>query len=90
MIFESIYQKGFEAGYNKRECEDHEAQNRRLEEMFRYGKETGKTEGMTEGYNLGYKVGYSEGEQDAKAEVGVIDLENMEEEQCGSLTSLLE
>ena len=79
MIFESIYNKGYEAGVNATRLENQEAQNRRLHEMFKYGKESGKTEGMTEGYKLGYKVGYSEGETDAKCEIGVIDLEGVED-----------
>lgn len=70
MIFEKYYQKGFEAGYNKRECEDHEAQNRRLEDMLKYGKAIGHTEGWEEGYIKGYECGYAE----AKAEIGEIDL----------------
>ena len=80
MIFDSIYNKGFEAGYTKRECEDHEDQNRRLQDMLKYGKEIGRNEGLTEGYKMGYKVGYSEGELDAKAEIGAIDLEGLEVE----------
>ena len=78
MIFDTIYNKGYEAGLNAARLENQEAQNRRLHEMFKFGKESGKTEGMTEGYKLGYKVGYSEGEMDTKAEVGVIDLGNVE------------
>ena len=74
MIFDSIYQKGFEAGYNKRECEDHEAQNRRLEDMLKYGKEIGRQTGFEEGWKKGYEYGYAEGEADAKAEVGVIEI----------------
>ena len=54
--------------------------------MFNYGKESGKTEGMTEGYKLGYKVGYSEGEMDTKAEVGVIDLEGLVDEDEAGIT----
>ena len=93
IIFDSIYNKGYEAGYNKRECEDHEAQNRRLEDMLKYGKEIGRNDGWREGYIKGYECGYSEGEMDAKAEIGVIDLDGLKEEgdeKCGSLTSLLE
>lgn len=74
MIFNSIYNKGFEAGYTKRECEDHEAQNRRLEDMLKYGKAIGKQEGLEEGFQRGYTYGYEEGKLDAKAEVGEIDL----------------
>ena len=74
MIFGSIYNKGFEAGYTKRECEDHEAQNRRLEDMLKYGKAIGKQEGLEEGFQRGYTYGYEEGKMDAKAEIGEIDL----------------
>ena len=93
MIFDSIYQKGFEAGYNKARLENQEDQNRRLEEMLKYGKEIGRNDGWKEGYIKGYECGYSEGESDAKAEIGVIDLSNIAkegDEECGSLTSLLE
>ena len=78
MIFDSIYNKGYEAGLNAARLENQEAQNRRLNEMFQYGKEAGKTDGMAEGYKLGYSVGYSEGEMDAKAEIGEIDLPEVE------------
>ena len=79
MIFDSIYQKGFEAGINAQRCEDAEAQNRRLEEMLKYGKAIGRTEGWEEGYRKGYECGYSEGEMDAKAEVGVIEIHDISE-----------
>ena len=78
MIFDSIYNKGFEAGYTKRECEDHEAQNRRLEDMLKYGKAIGKQEGLEEGFQRGYTYGYEEGKLDAKAEIGEIDLPEVE------------
>ena len=93
MLFESIYRKGFEAGYNKARLENQEDQNRRLEEMLKYGKEIGRNDGWKEGYIKGYECGYSEGESDAKAEIGVIDLESLQkdgDEECDSLTSLLE
>ena len=78
MIFDSIYNKGYEAGINAARLENQEAQNRRLEDMLKYGKEIGKTEGWKDGYMKGYEVGYSEGELDAKAEIGAIDLEGIE------------
>ena len=58
MIFDSIYQKGYEAGYNKRECEDHEAQNRRLEDMLKYGKEIGYAKGREGGHFWGHHIHY--------------------------------
>lgn len=78
MIFDTIYNKGFEAGYTKRECEDHEAQNRRLEDMLKYGKAIGKQEGLEEGFQRGYTYGYEDGKLDAKAEIGEIDLPEVE------------
>lgn len=78
MIFDSIYNKGFEAGYTKRECEDHEDQNRRLEDMLKYGKAIGKQEGLEEGFQRGYTYGYEEGKLDAKAEIGEIELAEVE------------
>lgn len=74
MIFDTIYNKGYEAGVTAQKCKEHEDQNRRLEEMFRYGKETGRTEGWKEGYAKGYECGYQEGEMDTKANNGIIEL----------------
>ena len=74
MIFESVYKMGYEAGYNARCLEDHEDQNRRLEDMLHHGKEIGQNEGYSKGYRDGYKVGYSEGESDKMAEIGEIEL----------------
>ena len=79
MIFDSIYNKGYEAGLNKARLENQEAQNRRLQEMFQYGKSTGYSEGWQKGYTVGHENGYSEGEADAKAEIGEIDLEAVNE-----------
>ena len=80
MIFENWYQKihdqAYEAGYNAKAVEDHEAQNQRLQDMLKYGKELGKHEGFIEGY----KVGYSKGEQDERARIGEIDLDEVMEE----------
>jgi len=93
MIFDSIYKKGYEAGQTAARLENQEAQNRRLEEMLKYGKEIGRQTGFEEGWKKGYEYGYQEGEADAKAEIGVIDLESLQkdgDEECGSLTSLLE
>lgn len=77
-LLEEAYNKGHEAGYTKRECEDHEAQNRRLEDMLKYGKEIGRNEGFNDGFAKGYYAGYKEGEMDAKAEIGAIDLDNLD------------
>lgn len=94
IFFDDIYNKGYEAGLNKARLENQEAQNRRLEEMFRFGKDAGIAEGWKDGYTKGYECGYSEGEIDAKAEIGVIDLDGVLDEvgeaKCGSLTSSLE
>lgn len=76
MIFDYWYNKGLEAGYNKKSMENAEAQNQRLQDMLKYGKELGKHEGFIEGY----KVGYSEGEQDERARIGEIDLDEVMEE----------
>ena len=78
MIFDYFYNKGYEAGKNAQRCENAEAQNRRLEDMLKYGKAIGKAEGWEEGYRKGYECGYTEGEMDARTEVGAIDLEGLE------------
>ena len=74
-MFSGIFDKGYEAGYTKRCMEDHEAQNRRLEQMLKYGKELGHRDGYVEGYMKGYEIGYAEGEYDTKD--GVIELEDL-------------
>ena len=71
MIFDTIYNKGYEAGLNAARLENQEAQNRRLEEMFKYGKEAGRGEGWKDGYTKGYECGYSEGEILLAAEKGI-------------------
>lgn len=81
MIFDSIYQKGYEAGLNAQKCSDHEDQNRRLEDMLKYGKEIGRTDGYMEGYRKGYEVGYAEGEMDTKAEHGIIEIDEVVKEE---------
>jgi len=78
IFFDEIYNKGYEAGVTAEKLKKQEDQNRRLEDMLKYGKEIGRTEGWQEGYLKGYEVGYSEGEQSAKDEIGVIDLDGME------------
>ena len=77
MFFDSIYKKGYEAGQTAERLKKQEDQNRRLEEMLKYGKEIGRNDGWREGYIKGYECGYSEGEMDAKAEVGAIDLDGI-------------
>lgn len=81
MIFESWYQKihdqAYEAGYNAKAVEDHEAQNHRLEDMFKRGKEMGRHEAFVDGYTEGYKKGYIEGELDTRAEIGAISLDDL-------------
>lgn len=74
MLFESIYNKGYEAGMNAQKVSDHEDQNRRLEDMFRRGKELGLNEGFGRGYEKGYHDGYLIGGEDTKANEGIIDL----------------
>ncbi len=78
MIFESIYNKGYEAGMNAQKVSDHEDQNRRLEDMFRRGKEYGLNEGFTKGYEKGYHdgntIGYNDGVNDTRAKEGIINI----------------
>lgn len=82
MIFEKWYQKihdqAYEAGYNAKAVEDHEAQNHRLEDMLHRGKEIGFNEGFQDGYKKGWEVGYSEGEADTMANNGIIELDDLE------------
>ena len=75
MIFDTIYNKGYEAGVNKAKLENQEAQNRRLEDMLKYGKSIGFNDGFKKGYHDGYIVGYNEGEADTRAKEGIINLE---------------
>ena len=86
MIFDYWYNKGIEAGYNKRAMENSEAHNKQLQDMLKYGKELGKKDGIAEGYTMGYKVGYSEGEQDAYARIGEIDIDSVMEEVADEYT----
>lgn len=79
-MFDKWYKRIYDAGYNARALEDASDQNRRLQDMLKYGKELGKHEGFIEGYKDGYKVGYSEGEQDTMARVGELDLEKIMQE----------
>lgn len=72
MIFDTLYNKGYEAGVTAQKLECQEDQNRRLEEMLKYGKQIGLSEGYTKGYHDGYTVGYSEGEQDTLAREGIV------------------
>lgn len=81
MMFESIYNKGYEAGQTAARLENQEAQNRRLEEMLKYGKEIGRNEGFNDGFIKGYEAGYKEGEMDAKSEIGVIEIHEEEIEE---------
>ena len=48
MIFDSIYQKGYEAGVNAQKCSDHEDQNRRLNELYRIGYDRGYEDAQCE------------------------------------------
>ena len=79
MIFDSIYQKGYEAGYTKRECEDHEAQNRRLEDMLKYGKEIGYAKGREDGIHEGYRIGYDCGCDDMVTKYGIVEIDEIDE-----------
>lgn len=45
---ETAYAAGYEAGYTAHAFKDREDQNRRLEEMYRMGKEKGKEEVRSE------------------------------------------
>ena len=74
IIFNSIYEKGFQAGVNAQMLADKEAQNHRLEDMLRRGKKIGYNEGFVEGYTKGHEVGYAEGEFDYKARNGIVEI----------------
>lgn len=78
IIFNSVYEKGFQAGVNAQMLADKEAQNHRLEDMLRRGKEIGYNEGFVEGYTKGHEVGYAEGEFDYKARNGIVEIDGDE------------
>ena len=79
MIFDSIYKKGYEAGVNAQKCSDHEDQNRRLEQMYEYGKEAGYTKGMEDGLHEGYRIGYDCGKDDALSKHGIVEIDDINE-----------
>lgn len=45
---DDAYTDGYAAGVSAQKLSDHEDQNRRLEEMFQYGKQMGKDEAYAE------------------------------------------
>ena len=79
MIFDSIYKKGYEAGVNAQKCSDHEDQNRRLEQMYEYGKEAGYTKGMEDGLHEGYRIGYDCGKDDVLSKHGIVEIDDINE-----------
>lgn len=79
MIFDSIYKKGYEAGINAQKCSDHEDQNRRLEQMYEYGKEAGYTKGMEDGLHEGYRIGYDCGKDDVLSKHGIVEIDDINE-----------
>ena len=80
MIFDSIYQKGYEAGINAQKCADHEDQNRRLEYMLKYGKEIGYAKGREDGMHEGYRIGYDCGCDDMATKYGIVEIDGIETE----------
>lgn len=74
IIFNSVYEKGFQAGVNAQMLSDKEAQNHRLEDMLRRGKKIGYDEGFVEGYTKGHERGYDDGYFDCKAKNGIVEL----------------
>ena len=79
ILFDSIYDKGFQAGINAERLSNKEAQNHRLEDMLHRGKEIGFNEGFQDGYKKGYECGYSEGELDTRARNGIVELDDLAE-----------
>lgn len=79
IIFNSIYEKGFQAGINAERLSNKEAQNHRLEDMLHRGKKIGFDEGFVDGYKKGYEIGYNEGEMDTRARNGIIELDDIAE-----------
>lgn len=45
---DDAYTDGYAAGVSAQKLSDHEDQNRRLEEMYQYGKQMGKSEALAE------------------------------------------
>lgn len=79
MIFDSIYQKGYEAGINAQKCSDHEDQNRRLQDMLEYGKEIGYNKGREDGLQEGYRIGYDCGKDDVLSKHGIVEIDDINE-----------
>ena len=77
-LLEEAYNKGLLAGIDKQKAIAQEDQNRRLEDMLKYGKEIGHQNGYVEGYIKGYEIGYAEGEQDTKDREGIIEVDGEE------------
>ena len=57
MIFDTIYNKGYEAGVNATKLEKEQDHTRRLEDMLKRGKDIGYTKGYHDGYTIGYNDG---------------------------------
>lgn len=77
-LLDAEYEKGVQAGIEKQKWQNAEDQNRRLLEVFRYGKEAGNVEGTKNGYALGYEVGYAEGWADCLAKHGIVEISGEE------------
>lgn len=73
-LLEAEYERGVKHGEEKQKLVNQEDQNRRLHEMFKYGKETGEVKGNVDGYALGHEVGYSEGWKDCLAKYGIVEI----------------
>ena len=71
---EAEFNRGVQAGIEKQKLENAEDQNRRLHDMFCYGKETGEVKGNVDGYALGHEVGYAEGWADCLAKHGIVEI----------------
>lgn len=73
-LLDAEFEKGIQVGIERQKLENAEAQNRRLHDMFKYGKETGEVKGNVDGYALGHEVGYSKGWADCLAKHGIVEI----------------
>ena len=81
-MIDDAFNRGVETGIAQQKLEQLEDANRRQEYLFdegkRLGYEKGSFDGFTKGYTKGLEDGKVAGYQDAKAEVGEIDIDDLE------------
>lgn len=72
-LLEEAYNKGYIAGVTARDAINAKQELHRMEDMLERGKKLGYTEGAEAGYRLGCEDGYEK----AKAEAGIIEIDDL-------------